>query len=113
MRFTHVLGKQEAADATLETLKAIPHPLAKQALTLVEACAYTGTGNVLKIQEMLHLCNDHLDKEKEDDAFQGFATLAIAMIAMGEDIGTQMALRSFNHLVRCIFLLIIDHGSLI
>ena len=94
------LGKQDAADATLETLKAIESPLAKQATVLVEGCAYSATGNVLKVQEMLHYCNDHLDKEKEDDTFQGFAALAIALVAMGEDIGSQMALRTMNHLVR-------------
>ena len=58
-----------------------------------------GTGNVLKVQKMLHLCNDHLDPEKEDDKFQAFAVLGVAMIAMGEDVGQEMALRAFNHLV--------------
>ncbi len=49
---------------------------------------------------MLHACNDHLvDKEKEDDLHQAFAVLGVALIAMGEDIGAEMALRSFNHLV--------------
>ena len=57
------------------------------------------TGNVLKVQHMLHLCNDHLDSEKEDDTFQGFATLAVALIAMGEDVGAEMAFRAFNHLM--------------
>lgn len=32
----------------------------------VDACAHAGTGNVLKIQEMLHYCNDHLDEDEED-----------------------------------------------
>jgi 26S proteasome regulatory subunit N1 len=93
------VGKQEAAEATLETLKAIENPLAKQAGVLVESLAYAGTGNVLKVQQMLHECNDHLDKEKDDDTFQGYATIGIALIAMGEEIGSQMALRAFNHLV--------------
>lgn len=62
--------------------------------------ANIGTGNVLKIQKMLHYCNDHLDPEKEDDKFQAFAVIGVAMIAMGEDVGADMASRSFNHLVR-------------
>ena len=49
---------------------------------------------------MLHYCNAHLDGEKEDDTFQAFAVLGIALIAMGEDIGAEMALRSLNHLVK-------------
>ncbi|KAJ3200893.1 proteasome regulatory particle base subunit, partial [Dinochytrium kinnereticum] len=93
------LGKQEAADVTLETLKAIEHPLSKLVGVIVETCAYVGTGNVLKVQSMLHLCNDHLDPEKEDDRFQAFAVIGIALIAMGEDVGAEMALRAFNHLM--------------
>ncbi|RKO89788.1 armadillo-type protein [Blyttiomyces helicus] len=93
------LGKQDAAEATLETLKAIEAPLAKTVGVLVEVCAFAGTGNVLKIQKMLHYCNDHLDPEKDDDKFQAFAVIGIALIAMGEDIGQEMALRAFNHLM--------------
>jgi 26S proteasome regulatory subunit N1 len=71
---------------------------------------------------MLHHCDEHVqsDKEKEkekeenkddkdkeenkdepkvDDTFQAFAVLGIALIAMGEDIGAEMSLRQFNHLV--------------
>ena len=47
---------------------------------------------------MLHVCSEHLDKE-EESGHQAFAVLGIALIAMGEDIGSQMALRMFNHLV--------------
>ena len=55
---------------------------------------------MLKIQHMLQLCTDHLDSEKEDDQYQGLAVLGIAMVAIGEEIGSEMALRTFNHLVR-------------
>ena len=64
------------------------------------AFLFVGTGNVLKVQEMLHLCSVHVDKEKADDTYQMFAVIGIALIAMGEDIGSQMAVRQFNHLVR-------------
>ncbi|KZS97248.1 26S proteasome regulatory complex, non-ATPase subcomplex, Rpn1 subunit [Sistotremastrum niveocremeum HHB9708] len=93
------LGRQDASDATLETLKAISHPISKQAQVLVEVCSWAGTSNVLKIQSLLHHCDDHIDKEKEDDTFQAFAVLGIAIVAMGEDIGAEMALRTFNHLM--------------
>jgi 26S proteasome regulatory subunit N1 len=33
-----------------------------------------------------------------DDAFQA-AVIGIALVAMGEDVGAEMALRQFNHLV--------------
>jgi len=47
-----------------------------------------------------------MKKKKEDDtatqnaAHQAAAVLGIAMIAMGEEIGSEMALRSFGHLLR-------------
>jgi len=76
-------------------------------------CSAAGTGDVLKVQKLLHHCEDHYEKkdsdkevdedkkdEKEvDDTFQGFAVIGIALIAMGEDIGAEMSLRQFNHLV--------------
>jgi 26S proteasome regulatory subunit N1 len=74
---------------------------------------------------MLHHCDEHLEKtkpeeekkdekegekkdekeeEKEppkkvDDTYQSFAVLGIVLVAMGEDIGSEMALRQLNHLV--------------
>ncbi|KAJ8073879.1 proteasome regulatory particle base subunit [Marasmius tenuissimus] len=126
------LGQQDASDATLETLKAIEHPISKTAQVLVEACAFAGTTNVLRVQKMLHECDEHIlppkekedekekkdekkeekkegedDKDKDkaeppkkrDDTFQAFAVIAVALISMGEDIGSQMSLRQFNHLM--------------
>lgn len=83
---------------------------------LVNMCSAAGTGDVLKVQKLLHHCEDHYEKkesekegeedkkdEKEvDDTFQGFAVIGIALIAMGEDIGAEMSLRQFNHLVRSV-----------
>ncbi len=36
------IGRQEASDAILETLKTIEHPVSKITQTLVESCAYAG-----------------------------------------------------------------------
>lgn len=121
-------GQQNGSDATLETLKAIEKPISKTAQVIVEGCAFAGTTNVLRVQKMLHECDEHIvppkedekkegDKEKkegeekkdgeekkeepskQDDAFQTFAVIAIALISMGEEIGSQMSMRQFNHLV--------------
>ena len=115
------LGLQDGSDATIETLKAIEHPLSKQAVVLVQTCSYAGSGDVLKIQEMLHHCDEHIvklskDEKKEsekkdekdatteeppkDDTFQSFAVLGIALVAMGEEVGSEMSMRTLNHLVR-------------
>lgn len=126
------LGQQEEADAALETLKVLPDALSKALGTLLQACAYAGTGNVLQIQKMLQLFSEKTDKEKAPnqdfdsnslqnptsglkkekdntnteasenpsyDLFKTFAVLGAALIAMGEDIGSNMSLRLFSHLM--------------
>jgi 26S proteasome regulatory subunit N1 len=113
-------------------LKTIEHPIGKQAEIMVDMCSYAATGNVLKIQTMLHHCSDHASKPKSDEkaenteesedseettaaetenkekkdetpadmTYQAFAVIGIALVAMGEDVGADMSLRQFNHLVR-------------
>lgn len=156
------LGRQEAAEAVMATLEVIADPFRTMAQTMVEICAYAGTGNVLKIQHLLHICSDHYEqastsssdsnnnasnnekaakkggaeKEKEKDnekqkdgskeastatsdggennkekekvakekvdlsSTQAVAVLGIALISMGEEIGAEMAYRSFGNLLR-------------
>ncbi|CCM04738.1 uncharacterized protein FIBRA_06926 [Fibroporia radiculosa] len=108
------LGLQDGSDATIETLKAVEHPISKQAVVLVDMCSYAGSGEVLKVQSMLHLCDEHIvkttkdqkDKDKDapeeppqDDTFQAFAVLGIALVAMGEEVGAEMSMRTLNHLM--------------
>ena len=38
-------------------------------------------------------------EDDKDGSHQGIAVLGIAAIAMGEDIGSEMVLRAYNHLV--------------
>lgn len=59
-------GKQDAVDATLMALEVISEPLKSMATMLVDVCAYAGTGNVLKIQHLLHVCSEH-DESKDAD----------------------------------------------
>ncbi|XP_015113521.1 26S proteasome non-ATPase regulatory subunit 2 [Diachasma alloeum] len=141
------LGKQEAAEAIIAALEVVPEPFRSMSTTLVEVCAYAGTGNVLKIQHLLHICSEHYEpssdkdeksdrnqkdsKEKKDDkdkekekekdkdkkdskekddkdkqkekdlsSKQAIAVLGIALISMGEEIGAEMAYRTFGHLLR-------------
>jgi 26S proteasome regulatory subunit N1 len=95
-------SRQEDVDVVLEMIKAIEHPMARPAAILAEVCAWAGTGAVLKIQELLHICNDHLDdgdEHKGDEMLQSYAVLGLALIAMGEDVGQDMILRQFGHLM--------------
>lgn len=67
---------------------------------VVMTCAYAGSGNVIKIQEMLHLCAEHKTEEQKDENLQqAAAVLGVALISFGEEIGTEMCLRTMNHLL--------------
>ena len=90
------LGKMEKADAMLEAVKTVEHKIGKYAAVLLDSFAYAGSGNVLKVQEMLHHCAEHLT---EDADHQMAAVIGIGLITMGEDTGSEMALRSFDHLL--------------
>ena len=95
-------GRQEEVEVILETLKAVDHPMAKPAAVLAEVCAWAGTGTVLKLQELLHLCNDHIedgDDKKGDELIQTYAVLGLSLISMGEEVGQEMVLRQFGHLM--------------
>lgn len=52
---------------------------------------------MLKIQQMLHLCSTHPEKE---ESHQAAAVLGIAIIALGEPLGQQMCLRTMDHLLQ-------------
>eukprot|EP01100_Stratorugosa_tubuloviscum_P001671 TRINITY_DN1378_c0_g1_i1.p1 TRINITY_DN1378_c0_g1~~TRINITY_DN1378_c0_g1_i1.p1 ORF type:complete len:865 (-),score=424.26 TRINITY_DN1378_c0_g1_i1:147-2741(-) len=91
------LGRQEESEVTIEMLKTITVPMANYAMLTVETCAYATTGNVLKVQKLLQICGEHLEK---DNQFQGVAVIGIALIAMGEDVGSEMSMRAFEHLLQ-------------
>jgi 26S proteasome regulatory subunit N1 len=90
------LGQSEKADGMLEALRTIEHKISKFAVIMVETCAYAGTGNVEIVQEMLHHCTEHLT---EDADHQMAAVIGLGLIAMGEDVGSEMMLRTFDHLL--------------
>ena len=116
-------GQQEEVDVVLETLKVIEHPMSKPATVLAEICAWAGTGAVLKLQSLLHICNDHVEeKEEKDDEsaennkdkkdgedekkdvsgdllVQAYAVIGLSLVTMGEDVGQEMVLRQFGHLM--------------
>lgn len=95
-------GRQEEVDVILETLKAIDHPMSKPTSVLAEICAWAGTGTVLKMQELLHICNDHIEDsedKKGDELLQAYAVIGLGLVAMGEDVGQEMVLRQFGHLM--------------
>ena len=91
------LGKTEKADAVLEAVRTVEHKAGKYAEITLESCAYAGTGSVLTVQKMLRLCAEHLTENAEH---QAVAVLGIALTVIGEDVGTEMSLRSLDHLLQ-------------
>jgi len=109
-------GKQDAVEASLLGLSVIEHPISRFMEILMKGCAYACSGNVLKIQELLHICAEHVEKkekeegkegeenkqeeEKNTNNFQSAAVLSLGLISFGEDIGSEMAMRTMNHLLQ-------------
>ena len=76
----------EKADAMLEAVRTVEHSIAKYAAVTLETCAYAGTGNVLKVQGMLHQLTKHLTKNADH---QAAAVIGISLMVMGEDVGSE------------------------
>ncbi|XP_047340824.1 26S proteasome non-ATPase regulatory subunit 2 homolog A [Impatiens glandulifera] len=91
------LGKQESVEATAEVSKTFNEKIRKYCDLTLLSCAYAGTGNVLKVQHLLGQCAQHLEK---GETHQGPAVLGIAMVAMAEELGLEMAIRSLEHLLQ-------------
>ncbi|OIR58262.1 MAG: 26S proteasome regulatory subunit N1, RPN1/PSMD2 [Amphiamblys sp. WSBS2006] len=87
-------GKQEASAEIIETLGALELDAGEWFSVLVSGCSYAGTGNVLQIQALLH-------RLSRGEGNVGLEPLAIAAIAVGEEIGTAMARRVLVNLMQC------------
>lgn len=92
------LGQQDGVEATLAALDAITHPVGKYAKLTVQSMAYANSGDVLHVQKMMHCCSEHL--EEAEALHQAVAVLGIGLIAMGEEIGSEMSLRGLEHLLQ-------------
>ena len=91
------LGKAEEAEVITQTLSALAEDVGKHAATVVEVFSLANSGSTEDVQKLLHLCNEHLE---EKDEFQGAAVMGVAMVAMAEEIGAQMVIRTLDHLLR-------------
>ncbi|EFJ39963.1 26S proteasome regulatory complex [Volvox carteri f. nagariensis] len=97
------LGKQELAEATVEVVKTLSERISQFAVVTLESCAYAGTGNVLKVQGLLAMCGEHITADESSThktIHQGAAVLGLALLAMAEPLGSQMAGRVLEHLLQ-------------
>lgn len=95
-----LLGMQKDAELMIEAtqLENFPIEMRQYIKTLLTACAYAGSGNVSIVQEMQHL----VAKQKGEihAKVQSIAVISISLIALGEEIGTEMVTRAYNHFLQ-------------
>lgn len=107
------LQRQGEVEATLEVAKTLPPRISEFLQTTLEACAYAGSGNVLKVQALLARCGEHpeLDGDDANEGAEGesqewkydpqsIAALGVALIASAEELGSDMAVRAYDHLIQ-------------
>ena len=98
MKIFLYLGKQDSVEATAQVSKTFNEKIRNYCDMTLLSCAYAGTGNVLKVQHFLSQCAQHL--EKGGESFQGPTVLGIGMVAMAEELGLDMVIRSLEHLLQ-------------
>lgn len=88
------LGQQNNCETAIEILNGYDSLLARFTRITIIACAYAGTGDVLKVQDMLRICSG------EDSMEHAAAVLGIAVITIGDPINCQMVKRMFELLLQ-------------
>ena len=99
------LGRGSAAEATGEVVKTLTPRLQPFASVVLDACAFAGTGDVLKVQAMLSWIGQRNDEAGEEgnawmEDHQAAAVIGIAMVALGEDVGVEMAQRALDRILQ-------------
>ncbi|CAK9806013.1 26S proteasome non-ATPase regulatory subunit 2 [Anthophora quadrimaculata] len=57
------MGCRDVIDAPSAALEVLPEPYKLPAQTMLQVCAYAGTGDVLIVQELLRICSEPVDCE--------------------------------------------------
>ena len=95
------LGKQKDDDFMIDTLVSIEEfskDMRDYMKTMLISFSYAGSGNVAKVQELMQI----IAKSNEDvnPKVQSIAVIGCPLIAIGEEVGTEMLSRSFNHFLQ-------------
>ncbi|KAL2466538.1 26S proteasome non-ATPase regulatory subunit 2B [Abeliophyllum distichum] len=86
-----------SVNATAESLRRSDKRIGQYCYMTLISCAYAGTGDVLKVQHFLDKCTRRCKKGR---SYHGPAVLGIAMVAMAEELGLEMAIHSLEHLLQ-------------
>ncbi len=95
------LGKQKDNDFMIDTLVSIEEfskDMRDYMKTMLISFSYAGSGNVAKVQELMQI----IAKSNDDvnPKVQSIAVIGCPLIAVGEEVGTEMLSRSFNHFLQ-------------
>ena len=95
------LGKQKDNDFMIETLVSIEEfskEMRDYMKTMLISFSYAGSGNVAKVQELMQIIAK--SNEEINPKVQSIAVIGCSLIAIGEDVGSEMLSRSFNHFLQ-------------
>lgn len=95
------LGKQKDIDLMIETLFSMQQFSSEMRYFLkviMLSFAYANSGNVSKVQELMHLIAE--PSESVDAKVRCIAVFGCSLIALGESVGSEMLIRSFNHFLQ-------------
>lgn len=112
------MGRKDSIETVSAALEVFPEPFRTTCQTILQMCAYAGTGDVLIVQELLRTVGERVEvpctskssettsktalkKEKEKksktewDASipQAMAVLGVALVSIGEEMGMEMVQR--------------------
>jgi len=116
------LGRGAAVEATAEVVKTLHPRVARFAAATLDGCAYAGTGNVLKVQQLLAVAGEKVTPPEPEapaegaapaaaadadepppawcTAHQSAAVLGVALVALGEEVGSEMAVRALERILQ-------------
>ena len=95
------LGKQKDNEFMLEILvsmESFSKEMKDYLKTMLLSFSYAGSGNVSKVQELMQIIAK--PSEEINPKVQTIAVIGCSLIAIGEEIGTEMLSRSFNHFLQ-------------
>jgi 26S proteasome regulatory subunit N1 len=95
------LGKQKDNETiidTLVTMETFSKEMKDYLKTMLTSFSYAGSGNVARVQELMQIIAKSTDEI--NPKVQSLAVIGCSLIALGEDVGTEMLSRSFNHFLQ-------------
>ncbi|XP_060522298.1 26S proteasome non-ATPase regulatory subunit 2-like isoform X2 [Cylas formicarius] len=109
-------GKRDLIEVPNNAIEVFMEPFKSTMQTMLIMCSYAGTGDVLIVQKLLRMIGEKVPstdpppKEKNKRKSkkevwdytmnQAMATLAVAAVSFGEEIGMEMVQRIFGHMGR-------------